>query len=146
MARLAVKLCRAAFKRTDDALHGVVEKHPRRALQDAVTEFEIDKEIDLYPAVHITEFPFGNHMLERTVKVFRVDPFFVRPQGDAAAEFLTEHFERDHEVRKHHLMVIHVLARPDARRRRPRQEFVVRSHIGHQIVHLLGGIGQFSGL
>ena len=114
-------------------------------MQDSVAKLEINKEINLDTAIHIPKMPLGNHVLERSVQVFGVDAVRLRPQRHAAAEFFAEDFERDHKIRQHDLMIIHVLLRANARRRGPGQEFRVRRHVGHQIIHLLGAVRQGSG-
>ena len=85
-------------------------------------------------------------MPERSIQIFGVDLVRLGPERHAAAKAFAEHFERDHQIRLHHLTATRDgRARTDTRRRRPRQEFRVRGDIGHQIVHFLCGIWQGPG-
>ena len=98
------------------------------------------------PAGNVPEAPRALHVPERAVDIGGVDLLLTGPERHAAAEPLPEDAEGNDEIRLQNLVIVPVFAAPDSRRRAPGQELGVCAHIGHQIVHLISGIGQFADL
>ena len=134
------------FERAYDPQHRLVEHNADDALQDRVAEFEVHIEMHRAAAVAFFELPVGFHVLERAIEVFGVDLARVVPQFDLAGESLAEDLEADHQIRLHQAVIALRLITANARGSGPGQELRVTAHISHQIVHLLRGVRQRSGL
>ena len=50
-------------------MHGLIEEHARRPLQEAVLEFEVDLEMNITAAIYIREGPDALQVFERAVDI-----------------------------------------------------------------------------
>jgi len=112
-----------------------------RCLQDAVSELEIDKEVDLASLGVGEKAPDVAQVAKRSIFVAHVY-FAWAIQCYAAGESFTEWSESDCKVRHY----FPAAAASDACTHAPRQELRILCHIRHQIEHLVGPVGDLSDL
>lgn len=142
----AIQFSRTTLKSAHNTLHCLIENNTDNALQHRVFKLKIHKEGYIATAFFaILESPCGLHIAKWSIEILCINFVSVRAQHNPAAEPFAKNLEGYYQISLHHL------GRPirdttaDTRGCAPWQKFGVTRHISHQIIHLLGAIGQRAG-